>query len=274
MNPFLTTYSLANRTGLLNFPTAQSLFSHAYFAYKKWIEDPYTPLVQKSPELFKGGNILDVGANIGYTAALFAKVVSPGFRVYAFEPEDRNFKMLKHSVSRGILEGTVIPICAAVGDKNEMGELWLNPEHHADHRMVTPSFHGKNGARAETQRIPIIRLDDFCSKTFPDDPVRLIKIDVQGYEECVCRGMQQLLISNPQAFVGLEYYPHGMESLGFKGSTVLHFFEERDYFVYSLSRQHGLQKVQYADIVKIIGATGYVDLLFSKSVTILDGVSR
>ena len=77
----LSVYGFANRRGLLNTSLAQEAFARSYFLYKRAVEDPFAALLRRRPELFRGGHVLDVGANIGYTAAVFASGLSPGCRV-------------------------------------------------------------------------------------------------------------------------------------------------------------------------------------------------
>jgi len=271
---FTSIYAFCNRTRLLRHPSFQRVFSHGYFAYKRYLEDPFTPLVAARPELFREGHILDVGANIGYTASLFAGVVSPGFRIFAFEPEESNFHLLERTIRERGLSHCVTPLRTAVGEQSGMSDLWLNPMHHADHRMITPTFHGEPGVACQTQHIPMVRLDDFCSDAIPGQPVRFIKIDVQGFEGPVCLGMTRTLALNPGALVGLEYYPKGIEQLGFKSSDILQFFQERAYRLYVLTRQTLLREVRYEDIQATIGHHGYTDLLFSKSDKLTDGLKQ
>src|SRR5207249_1406142 len=68
---------------------------------KRFLEDPYAGLVANRPDLFRGGHILDVGANVGYDTVLFAKALSPGARVIALEPERENCRRLQ-----GVVEGS------------------------------------------------------------------------------------------------------------------------------------------------------------------------
>src|SRR5262245_34873461 len=102
-------YGVANRLGVLENRVLGDLFVRTYFAYKR-LGDPFAMLTARRPDLFRGGHILDVGANVGYTAAVFARVVDPGFRVFAFEPERKNFDRLARTTRRPRLNYRVEPI--------------------------------------------------------------------------------------------------------------------------------------------------------------------
>ena len=51
--------------------------SAPYLLYKRYLEDPFAALAKIRPSLFRGGDILDTGANIAYTASLFARAGGP-----------------------------------------------------------------------------------------------------------------------------------------------------------------------------------------------------
>src|SRR5690242_12041412 len=84
-------YSRARRSGLLETTAGRWLFTSSYNLYKRYLEDPFHALAGRHPELFRGGHILDIGANIGYTSMVFARAIEPAYRVYSFEPEEFNF---------------------------------------------------------------------------------------------------------------------------------------------------------------------------------------
>src|ERR1700686_3345134 len=90
-------YWLARKSRLLDTAWGRRVFASAYFFYKRHLEDPYYELFKRHPELFRGGNILDAGANIGYTAAVCSRAIDPEYKVYAFEPERFNYALLEHS---------------------------------------------------------------------------------------------------------------------------------------------------------------------------------
>ena len=128
----LKVYSLVNKTGLLETYYFKKTFWFAYFLYKQYVEDPFWGFTRKYPHLFQGGNILDIGANIGYTSTIFSNVISTGFKVYAFEPDETNFKSLKEIVKLRKKIGKIIPIQAAVGETKGTIKIWHNENHHAD----------------------------------------------------------------------------------------------------------------------------------------------
>jgi FkbM family methyltransferase len=252
-------YASARRTGLLDKPIGQKVFTRLYFLYKRYLEDPFGALAKRRPELFKGGHILDIGANIGYTAAVFAGAIDPGYHVYAFEPEPFNFRLLERSVAARYLSSCVIPVRSAVGREEGRIQLWLNERHHADHRIAVGKL---NFAEPDAQviSVPLTSIDAFTRERAPSESVTFIKVDVQGYEFPVCLGMNNTLLANEAASVALEYMPEAFRELGFDGPSLLKWFAERGYRTYSLKKNGDLEPGLGSDLA----IHGYTDLLFSR----------
>src|SRR5262249_27020759 len=134
----------------------------------------------------------------------------------------------------------IIPM--AVGARSGMVDLWINPGTHADHRIVTRSFEAPQDIQA-TQKVQMTSVDDFMAMQPIAFPVSFIKIDVQGYEEEVCRGLEKTLIQNPQAAIAVEYFPEGMQTLGFRPEAMLEFFEKRGYVAHHLRLRQNLEMI-------------------------------
>src|SRR5580700_1152687 len=118
-NIFTRVYNVAHSAGLLDLPLFKRVFLFSYFLYKRWYEDPFWTLAKRSPELFTGGDILDIGANIGYTACVFAAAMQANrkapSKVYAFEPDLASFETLGEIVRRKDLGDSVEMFNMAVG---------------------------------------------------------------------------------------------------------------------------------------------------------------
>lgn len=254
-------YGLVNRTGLLRRPLARRLLVASYFAYKRLLEDSLVALLARHPGLAQGGHVFDVGANIGYTAVVFGRSVSPGFRVFAFEPEPSNFASLESSIARHHLTATCEPIHAAVGAAPGEAKLWLNTTHHADHRIVTAAFESAASGSGQVT-VPLVSVDSFVAQRALDGPVCLIKIDVQGYELPVLEGCLATLERCGQCKVLIEYCPEVIAALGFDPPVVLDFLRARGFQLYPIAADGSLSLL--AQGVPDTGLRGYVDLVASR----------
>jgi FkbM family methyltransferase len=260
-------YALVRRTGFLRTRLGQALFRSAYFLYKRHLEDPYAQLVRSRPELFCDGNILDVGANIGYTATVFAQAVSPGFMVYAFEPEEFNCKLLQRSAHARKVKGKIFPVAVAVGDADGSVTLRFNPSHHADHR-IAHEMQGRPPSDPSLDRlVPLVQLDTFARENGIFDKVSFVKIDVQGYEAAVCRGMRGILTANPFATVSLEYTPESLLAFESDPEDILAEFESMDYAAAILDNGGSTHPANHESIKDALKHTSYLNLLFSRRVT-------
>jgi FkbM family methyltransferase len=258
----LSTYKSANRSGLLDTRIAEAAFQHCYFAYKYLVEDPFARLIKARPELFAGGDVLDVGANIGYTATLFARAIDAGRHVHAFEPEERNFRWLTHTIERTKLADRIVAHHAAVGAQDGTIELWNNTAHHGDHRIATDSL--RASVSGPTQRVPITTLDTHVTQTAT--PVAFIKIDVQGFEPAVLDGMRETIARNPALHVALEVMPSAIAELGFDVDT---FLQELAVTLPSLAILERDGSLRAANIDTILATAsrselGYVDVVCAR----------
>src|SRR3954469_12542796 len=260
----LWVYRQVRRTGLLDVGPISRAYERVYARYKRHFEDPFYNLAQRHPELFKGGHIIDAGANIGYTAALFAAAIDPGFTVYAFEPSSDNFARLGAMVARR--EDTVITATrAALADRSGTIELMLNPDHPGDHRVAATAGGGAaitHGAAVERVRVTTI---DEQVRAARMAPVAFIKIDVQGYELQVCRGMTATLDANPAAAVVLEYLPALIRSYGIEPDEISRFFAPRGYASYRVTQAGRLERLDVNALPAELPAPGYIDILFTRA---------
>lgn len=154
--------------------------------------------------LRRGDVVVDVGAHIGYFAVAFANSVWPEGRVYAFEADPINFHLLERNRA---LNGFELIDCRAVAISERSGELGF-------HRSATKSWGGSLVAKpmhSERLTVPSLPLDEALAEE--KRPVRLIKIDVEGGELRVLKGLEQLLRRpGPKPALIVEFSPPQIES--------------------------------------------------------------
>jgi len=258
---FPALYGLARRARLTRQPWFEWVFMRSYDLYKRFSEDPYHGFVAKRPECFSGGHIIDIGANIGYNSALFASVLTTGFKVWAFEPDQENYRMLIKRIAKAGTQEQVVPFMEAMGAADGELPIWHNEMHHANHRVVTAQFkeHLPDGQNITTVRA---RSVDSFVKQHELHPVSFIKIDVQGYELPVLTGMQDTLATNPNMTVAIEYDPNSISELGFKAEDLKD--QLAQWFIYTLRKNGDLQRVTREAIDHACQPRGYADLICTR----------
>ncbi len=154
-----------------------------------------TSVMQK--ELAPGQVILDVGANIGYYAMLEAKTVGDKGHVYCMEPAPGNIDLLRRNVKVNGYKNIEI-FHAAAGAKTEMGTIYLS-ESHNQHALIAENVSGLVGSMP----VQVFALDDFLEgKPYPS----LIRMDVEGFELDIMRGLKKTLAKNKPLKVFVEIH--------------------------------------------------------------------
>lgn len=222
--PFRTLLRLASWKGhcLLNIPATVCLPAWGIRMYlpPEWrgiakliysFREMYEPeLLYLSRMLRPGDTFVDVGACYGLYTAVASSIVGPAGSVISVEPASHALKILQKNVELNHL-GNVRVIHSALSDQEGFARLHL----HAD------SSRNSLGAGSEfaggCEEVPVSTLDDLM--TDPKlGPLKAIKMDVEGAEEMVLRGGEDVLARfrsavifeiNPEAAMRLNLSPTG-----------------------------------------------------------------
>lgn len=135
----------------------------------------------------RGGTVLDVGANVGNHSVLFARHFD---RVIAFEPNPDVWPALERNVA---LNGDRDIQVHRVGLADVAGDMTLFNISNGNQGLATLSTIDQYEQRLEPTATARIEVAD---ELLGDIEVAAIKIDVQGFESQVLRGMQKLLARN------------------------------------------------------------------------------
>jgi FkbM family methyltransferase len=147
--------------------------------------------------------ILDIGANLGaYSIPLAKSLQNKGGKIIAFEPQRIVFYQLCANVILNRLEN-YYAINSAVGKSN--GEIEMPEIDYENNANIGAfsiekkyrEFQGVEGSMKKfNTKVPLINLDSFDIEKSP----ALIKIDVEGYEANVLKGMKKILNYKPTIF--------------------------------------------------------------------------
>ena len=128
-----------------------------------------------------GDTVWDIGANIGYTALLYAHAVGAQGHVLAVEPGRRSFAILERTLAD---VARVAALQAAISDAP--GSVWFADAELLDRASIQPSGEG-------AYRVDAVTLDELEVRHAPAPD--FIKIDVEGHEPAVLRGGKRLISS-------------------------------------------------------------------------------
>ena len=134
------------------------------------------------------GIVLDVGANIGVHTVHFAGLARFG-KVISFEPARSTFAFLLRNVEHLV---NVIPLNVALSDSAGLQPFFV---------AADSAFSGlkdtKRKAILHQESIACFRGDDILSALFAENQrIDLIKIDVEGLEMQVLRGMREFIVAH------------------------------------------------------------------------------
>ena len=170
---------------LFNFDLTNLLHRHWYVG-----TSPVEILFYK--RILKPGDVvIDVGANVGYMTAIFASIVGKNGQVHSFEPVPKLHSKLEMLAKENKNYNIITNPCA-VGDTN--GTITINVlKEGADYgtSSVVPGLRKEENIKEKIE-VPVVKLDDYA-KEQKLTKVSFVKIDVEGFEFPVLRGMELIL---------------------------------------------------------------------------------
>ncbi len=196
------------------------LYRFLYFIFKHRQDRQEIKLMKSYAN--KGDTIIDVGANIGFYAQLFSRWVGPNGKVYCFEPDTNNYHRLLQTTQN--LNNVRTKNAAASNTTGQL-EFYTSPDKNVDHRAYAPDTF------ATKYTVDCVRIDEFLG---PSTKVNILKVDVQGFEMQVYKGLEKILAANPEMKIFSEFWPYGLQKAGSSKEEYFKFFTEKGFTIYLL----------------------------------------
>ncbi len=174
-------------------------------------------------EIKNGFNVLDIGANIGYYTLIFSKLVGPRGKVFAFEPEQKIYNILKKNVKINNYENVIIENLAL---SNKFGKTSLYISE-AGGSTIFPL----DDDNREKREISKTSLDKYF-ENLQHIPISFIKMDAEGSEFAILQGMELLLKNNKKLKMLIEFNPKLIKQSGANPRDLLVFLIKQNFKIF------------------------------------------
>ncbi|MEU1804904.1 FkbM family methyltransferase [Streptomyces sp. NPDC019937] len=208
----------------------QDLIQRYLYLFGVW-EPHMTRWLQR--RLRPGDGFVDVGANIGYYSALASRLVGPGGTVVAVEASPTFHQLLlRHARRNG--STNIRALNAAVSDREELLTFVLASSRNMGANSIVPY----DGPAESTFDIAARPLPDLLTEE-EIARARVIKIDVEGAEGGVVRGLVPMLGRlRPDAELTIEVTPERMADLGESVEELLEALASHGFHTYRLANDY------------------------------------
>jgi len=210
--------------------------------YFKTYEPDLVNLLQR--ELEPGDTFVDIGAHVGFFSLVAATLIHDTGKIYSFEPLPENYDLLNRNLYQNSIEQAVTED-VLVGRKSGGGKLYLSPNNPGG---GTPNY---SEARGHAMFDPdkyinkkVISADDYFEQ---ESRIDFVKIDVQGGEFDVLKGMNRILSEQSPELV-VEIHKHALNNEDISPNVLFDFLTKLDYKPYAVSDNKKQNRIQAADI--------------------------
>lgn len=177
-------------------------------------EDHLTLALLDAAKTREGSLMLDIGANLGWYSCVFAKAI-PALQVHAFEPDPVTYALLGENIALNDL-GNIRPVQAAVSSTRGSAEFFQYQGGNRGMNSLLPM----HAAQSTSVTVPTLVLDEYLAENgLGDVTIRVIKLDIEGYELEALRGAPAAL-QRCQCLL-MEYSPKFFRQFGYEGDALL-----------------------------------------------------
>ena len=210
-----------------------------YYKYGVYVEDYITSYLLHTVGIRNDDFIVDIGANIGWHSMTLSTISKP--TIFSFEPDPLNYSLLKENRERNHKTNVQL-FNVALGNENGTKTLFQ----YRDHNLGRHSLIQQQKSVSSTE-VSTMKLDSLLEEQgMGNRRIRLIKIDVEGYEYMVMKGAKEALQRTD--YVLSEYTPSMMKQINQDPMEYINLLRDAG-FRLQLIDANGLHEPDFADII-------------------------
>lgn len=135
----------------------------------------------------QGGYFIDIGANIGTTCIYFKKKIDTDVNILAFEPEEKNYRLLRANLLLNGLEESAVAENYGLSQESGQKTIYVNPRNPGGNSVVFASGQ-------ESEEIQMVSLDGYLAERgISPGEIKYLWIDTEGFEPAVLKGAENTL---------------------------------------------------------------------------------
>ena len=181
---------------------------------------------------FKGMQALDIGANIGYYSTLISQAAGENGLILAIEPDPESYKYLSKTINSCKFKN-ILPFPFAASDIKQKLPLFISKDNRGDNRLY------QSDQLREAIKVDCLTVDELLIKN-QINTLDFIKIDVQGYEPKVFKGMKSIIKSSDKLILLTEFWPKGIFQAGENPKDFLRTLRELEFQLFELNSNGSL----------------------------------
>lgn len=217
-------------------------------AYEKETTKQFISKVKQKETIF------DIGANAGYYTILASKAVGNSGNVFSFEPDPKNYDLLKENISLNNLNN-VKAFRKALSNKT------------GDAFFESKKFNRGDSSLSESGEItiPTTTLDAFTSE-INLKRANLIIVDIEGAEIDALNGGKIFFSNCTNLTLIIEYNPSSLYRFGFKGEDLIKTLQSLQFEITEIIDDQKQTTIPYSEenLRKIMSHTTFCNLICSK----------
>lgn len=172
----------------------------------------------------KSGDIfVDIGANVGLFSLIASPIVGNEGQVIAFEPSPTTFKRLNENISLNNFKN-IDARNLGLSDKKDKLKISISTDGHDAWNTFAP---GDAQHFSQTTEVDVDTLDNQLS-SIELSKIKIIKIDVEGWEKFVIMGAKKILIEHAPV-VMMEFTETNTFAAGYMVQDLYDMFTELNY---------------------------------------------
>jgi len=203
----------------------------------------------------KGMVVFDVGANIGHYTLILANLTGKNGKVYAFEPDPENYRLLIRNIKVNKYNN-VVPVQKAVLNKGGKIKFFISEEHRGNSTIYDL------GKGSKVISVNSLTLDKFVKgKIVPD----VVKIDVEGAEFLAIQGMDKIIKKNKDITIICEFFPDGLRKLGNSPQQFINKLKDYGFKIKFINeKEKRIEQISGSSLIKLCTGSKYTNLFLRR----------